>query len=65
MSTLLTILIVILFIATIGSLLAGVVSMGAGGDFDQRNSTRLMSTRVGLQAFAVGLIVLMMFLIGR
>lgn len=65
MSTLLTILIVILFIATIGSLLAGVVSMGAGGDFDQRNSTRLMSTRVGLQALAVGLIVLMLFIIGR
>lgn len=65
MSTLLTILIVILFIATIGSLLAGVVSMGTGGDFDQRNSTRLMSTRVGLQALAVGLIVLMLFIIGR
>lgn len=65
MSTLVTILIVILLIATIGSLFAGVVSMGVGGDLDHRNSTRLMFTRVGLQALAVGLIMLMMFVLGR
>lgn len=65
MSTLFTILIVILFIATFGSLIAGVGAMGAGGDFDDRNGTRIMFTRVGLQALAVALIVLTFFVLSR
>lgn len=61
MSSLVTILIVVLLIATIASLFSGLVSMGIGGELDDRNSTRLMVARVSLQALAVGLIVLMLF----
>lgn len=63
MTLLVTIFILILLVATVGSLFAGVLSMGAGGEFDDRNSTRLMFTRVGLQGLAVGLIVLLLFVL--
>ncbi len=63
MSSLVTILIVVLLIATIASLFSGLVSMGIGGELDDRNSTRLMVARVSLQALAVGLIVLMLFVL--
>jgi hypothetical protein len=50
-------------VATVGSLFAGVLSMGAGGEFDDHNSTRLMFARVGLQGLAVALIVLLLFVL--
>jgi membrane protein YqaA with SNARE-associated domain len=64
MSTLLIAFIMVLLIATIGSLFGGLASMGIGGAFDDRNSTRLMFARVGLQAMAI-VLVLMLFVIGR
>ena len=63
MSNLFIMLLVPILIATIGTLFAGVVSMAVGGPADDRNSTRLMFTRVGLQALAVGVIVLMFFVL--
>lgn len=63
MSYLLTVLIVILLIATVASLFGGLVSMGIGGELDDRNSTRLMVARVSLQALAVGLILLLLFVL--
>ena len=63
MSSLVSILIVVLLIATVASLFSGLVTMGIGGELDDRNSTRLMVARVSLQALAVGLIVLMLFVL--
>lgn len=63
MSSLVTMLIVVLLIATVASLFSGLVTMGIGGELDDRNSTRLMVARVSLQALAVGLIVLMLFVL--
>lgn len=60
MSYLLAVLSVILLIATVAALFSGLFSMGVGGDFDDRNSNRLMFTRVGLQGLAVGLIILLL-----
>lgn len=62
MSSALTILIMILLIATVATLFGGVVSMGIGGETDDRNSTRLMFARVSLQAIAVALIALLFLL---
>jgi hypothetical protein len=60
MSNLLTVLMVLLLIATVASLFGGLVSMGIGGELDDRNSTRLMVARVSLQGGALGLILLLM-----
>lgn len=65
MSSLLIVLVVILLIATVATLFGGLVSMGVGGELDDRNSTRLMFTRVGLQGLAVALIALMLFALNR
>jgi len=65
MTSLLIAFIVVLLIATIGSLFGGVVSMGIGGKVDERNSERLMFTRVGLQALALVLVLLLWFVVGR
>lgn len=46
-------LVLIALIATIGSLVAGVVAMGAGGPFDERHATHLMAARLGFQGLAV------------
>lgn len=64
MSTLIFAFIVILLLATVGSLFGGLASMGIGGALDDRNSERLMFARVGLQALAV-VLVLMLFVIGH
>lgn len=49
---LLVVLVLIALIATIGALVAGVVSMGTGGPFDERHATHLMAARLGFQALA-------------
>jgi hypothetical protein len=63
MSHLLTILIVLLLIATVASLFGGLLSMGIGGELDDRNSNRLMFARVSLQGLAVGLVLLLWFVL--
>ena len=50
-------------LATVVTLGIGVVGMGQGGDFNRRNSNKLMRLRVLFQALAVGSFVL--YLIAR
>jgi hypothetical protein len=56
--SLLVIVIVVALIATIVALLMGIFVMGAGGEVDRQASTWLMWARVGLQGFAVLLLLL-------
>ena len=63
MSSLLIVLMVALLIATVGSLFSGLVSMGIGGELDDRKSERLMFTRVALQGLAVALVLLLLVLV--
>lgn len=54
-------MIILALIATIGSLLIGVVSMGRGGGFDEKHSHQLMFARVGFQGIAVLLLFIALF----
>ncbi|MEK9645329.1 MAG: twin transmembrane helix small protein [Alphaproteobacteria bacterium] len=56
MNTLLPILIAIAVAATFGALALGIISMARGGQFDSRNSNKLMRLRVILQFAAILLI---------
>lgn len=47
------VVVVALMAATGATLIAGVLTMGRGGDFSRRWSNRLMQLRVALQALAV------------
>lgn len=49
-------LILIAMVATVGVLAFGLVSMVRGGDFDARNSNRLMRLRVMFQFIAIVLL---------
>jgi len=40
----------------------GLFAMGQGGDLDKMVSTRMMWARVGLQAFAIALLILAVYL---
>ena len=51
--TLLTSVIVIALLATVGTLLWGIVSMAQGGEFDRHHSHQLMFARVGLQGITL------------
>ena len=59
---LLTVFIVLALLATIGSLVTGVISMGRGGKFDEEHSTQFMSARVILQVFAIILILASLYI---
>ena len=63
MSSFLLVLVVIGLVATLGTLFVGVFSMGRGGDFNKRNSNRLMRLRVILQGFTV--VVFVLYLLAR
>ena len=52
----LSILIAIAVFATLGALALGLISMARGGNFNARNSNRLMRLRVGLQFVAIVLL---------
>jgi len=54
------ILLTIFMVLTLASLLIGVFSMGKGGDFNKRNSNKLMRYRVMFQIGAVVSFVLYM-----
>jgi len=56
MSNTLSLLIVIAVFATLGALLIGIISMVRGGEFNARNSNKLMRLRVILQFAAIVLI---------
>ncbi len=53
MSGLFVVLVVIAMIATLGVLLAGILGMATGGNFNKRYANKLMRARVLLQALAV------------
>lgn len=54
-------MIVLALLATVGALLAGVVSMARGGEFDREHSTQLMFARVGFQSVALVLLLVALF----
>ncbi len=55
---LLTIVIILALLATAVALLLGLMSLGQGGSFDKDFGTGFMWARVGLQGFAVALLVI-------
>jgi hypothetical protein len=58
----LTVLIVIALLMTIGLMGTGIWSMAHGGEFDQKHSTQLMVARVGMQGVTVLLLLLAVFI---
>ena len=65
MSSLFPVLIGIALLATLGILVAGMVSMISGGEFNRRYGNKLMQYRVVAQAIAIGLVMLALALAGR
>jgi len=63
MSSFLLVLTIIGLFATLGTLFVGVFSMGRGGDFNKRNSNRLMRLRVILQGCTI--LVFVLYLLSR
>jgi hypothetical protein len=61
MHSILPALVVGFALATLGVLIVGVVSMVRGGEFNKRNSNRLMRARVILQGVTLALLALMFF----
>ncbi len=56
LSVLLKVLVGIALVATVGALVAGVVSMARGGSFDARWGNKLMRLRIIAQGAAVALL---------
>ena len=54
-------MIILALLATVGALAVGVISMTRGGDFDQKHSTQLMYTRVGFQGIALVLLLIALY----
>lgn len=63
MSSFLLVLVGIGLVATLATLFIGVFSMGRGGEFNKRNSNRLMRLRVILQGATV--VVFVLYLLSR
>lgn len=61
MSKILLILLVFFMAAVLAVLVIGLISMVRGGDFDKKNSNRLMQLRVFLQAVALVLLGIIFF----
>ena len=55
-------LVVIALIGTVAALLAGIVAMARGGDFNRKWGNRLMRARVAMQALAVALMLVLYLL---
>lgn len=58
-------LLITAMVATLGVLLFGVGSMARGGEFNRRNSNKLMRARIVLQAIALLLFAVFMLLLGK
>lgn len=58
----LTMVIMVALLVTIGVMGTGVWSMAHGGEFDKKHSTQLMFARVGMQAVTVLLLLLAIYL---
>lgn len=63
MATVLAILIGVTLLAVVAVLVAGVLGMARGGEFNKRHGNTLMRYRVGLQFLAVVLIVLLVLVV--
>ncbi len=59
--SLLSFMIILALLATIGALGAGLVSMMRGGEYDRQHGTQLMTARVGFQGVAVLLLLVALF----
>ncbi|WP_374366778.1 twin transmembrane helix small protein [Dongia sp.] len=58
MANILLILLIIFMVLALGSLLVGVFAMGKGGEFNKKNSNKLMRYRILFQGLAVACFVL-------
>ena len=58
------ILVAIACLAVLAVLLLGIGSFGKGGEFNRRNANKIMRWRVGLQAVAIAMILLFVWLRG-
>jgi len=58
MENILLILLIVFMVLALGSLLVGVFAMGKGGEFNKKNSNKLMRYRVLFQGLAVACFVL-------
>ena len=58
----LTMVIMVALLVTIGLMGTGVWSMAVGGEFDRKHSTHLMFARVGMQAITVLLLLFAIYL---
>ena len=65
MTGFIAVLLVIAMIGTLGVLLVGVISMARGGEFNQRNSNKLMRWRIVMQAVALVLFGILMLMLGK
>ena len=65
MAGFLTFFIPIALLATAGVLFAGIYGLMRGGEFNRKYSNVLMRWRIGLQAVAVALVMLVLWLSGR
>jgi len=63
--TIMTALIVTALVATIATLVTGVVSMAHGGRFDRRHSHQIMFARVGLQGVTLVVLLIAVWLAAR
>ena len=59
---LLSIVILVALLITIGTLITGVGAMGRGGEFDERHSTQLMFARVAMQGVTLLLLLFALYL---
>ena len=55
---LITTLIILALAATVVSLVMGVVSMGRGGEFDQKHSGQFMNARLIFQGISIALLII-------
>ena len=58
MTNILLILLIVFMVLALGSLLVGVFAMGKGGDFNKKNSNKLMRYRVLFQGLSIACFVL-------
>ncbi len=59
--SLLSFMIILAMLATVGALGAGLVSLVRGGEYDRQHSTKLMAARVGFQGAAVVMLLVALF----
>jgi len=60
--SLFTFLVVVGLLATIASLVWGLISMVRGGEYDEGHSAKLMNARIAFQGFALLVILIALFL---